>query len=379
MTVTKPKQTATLFIVALLLAILAGSPPQSDAATRLVLTTSLPITELSFDDSRLAWVQNAPHPVCGSANAFSVHRHSFVTRRATRLVNPRCVVTSTGYFGRLVLAGARVYWAQSQGGNSSRTWSVWTTSAPGQATKLIERAVGCGAACSCSPPALGTDLGNTDGAGSTFLFTSRDMAPSPTCPPGGDEGIVTSSRLTRVTAGPSGLVMGNVPGAPGSVGSTIAYAAGRVALVPLENGEPPSHDPGRVEIRDVATGALVSQFTPAAPVRAVALSQSVAAVLTKAGGSARIETYDVQTGALRDSWTPRNAIFPSLDLAGQRIVYRVGTEIRVLRIDTGGSRVLHRAQGSSFFSISAPQIEGNRVVWYVRSQGHSRVYELMLP
>ena len=294
MTVTKPKQTATLFIVALLLAILAGSPPQSDAATRLVLTTSLPITELSFDDSRVRAARTAS--ACGSSNSFSVHRRSFVTRHATRLVNPRCVVTSTGYFGRLVLAGARVYWAQSQGGNSSRTWSIWTTPAPGQATKLLERAVDCGAACSCSPPALGTDLGNTDGAGSTFLFTSRDMAPSPTCPPGGDEGIVTASRLTRVTAGPSGLVMGDVPGAPGGVGSTNAYAAGRVALVPLENGEPPNHDPGRVEIRDVATGALVSQFTPAAPVRAVTLSQSVAAVVTKMRGSARIETYDVQTG-----------------------------------------------------------------------------------
>jgi hypothetical protein len=66
-------------------------------------------------------------------------------------------------------------------------------------------------------------------------------------------------------------------------------------------------------------------------------------------------------------------------MAGQRIVYRVGTEIRVLRIDTGGSRVLHRAQGSSAFTVGPPQIEGNRVVWFVRSQGHTRVYELILP
>jgi hypothetical protein len=375
-TATSPGRTATFSIVALLLAILAGSPLQADAAARLVVTTPSLITELSFDDSRLAWVQGGRSSVCGSNDSFTVYRYSFATRSATRLVNPRCIFTSTGYFGRLVLAGARAYWAQSQGGNTERTWSIWTTAAPGQATKLIARFVACGDACSCLPPAAGTDLGGTDGAGSTFLFSSHDRAPSPTCP---DEGIVTASRLTRVTAGPSGLVMADVPAAPGSAGSTMAYAAGRVAIVPLENGESPNHDPGRVEIRDVASGALVSQFMPAAPVRALALSQSVAAVLTKAGGSARIEAYDVQTGALLDSWTPRNAIFPSLDIAGQRIVYRVGTEIRVLRIDTGGSRVLHRAQGSSAFTVGPPQIEGNRVVWFVRSQGHTRLYELILP
>ena len=369
----------TLAFVALLLLLAAGGPTASDAAVRQVLTTALPITELSFDDSRLAWVQHAPHPVCGSDNSFSVHRYSFVTHRASRLISPRCIFTSTGYFGRLALTGARAYWAQSQGGNSERTWSIWTASTPGQTTKLIERAVNCGAACSCAPPTLGTDLGGTTGAATTFLFSTQDMAPSPGCPPGGDSGIVTASHLTRVTAGSSGLVMGDVPGAPGSVGPILAYAAGRAAVVPLEPGESPNHDPGRVEIRDVASGALVSQFAPTARVHDVALSQSVAAVLVKGGGSARIETYDVQTGALLDSWMPRSSIFPRLDIAGARIVYRVGSEIRLLRIDTGGTRLLHRVQGSSPFTIGPAQIEGNRVVWHVRSQGRTRIYQLILP
>jgi hypothetical protein len=63
-----------LFIVVLLLAILAASPSQSDAAPRLVLTTSLPITELSFDDGRLAWVQYAPHPASRESVESYVHR-----------------------------------------------------------------------------------------------------------------------------------------------------------------------------------------------------------------------------------------------------------------------------------------------------------------
>jgi hypothetical protein len=60
-------------------------------------------------------------------------------------------------------------------------------------------------------------------------------------------------------------------------------------------------------------------------------------------------------------------------------VYRVGTEIRVLRMDTGGSRLLHRVTGPTFFTIGDVQIEGNRVVWPVRTQGRSTVYELILP
>jgi hypothetical protein len=370
---------AMLALIAFLLLLAAGGPTASDAAVSQVLTTSLPITELSFDDSRLAWVQSGPSPICGFNDSFTVYRYSFVTRRARRLSNPRCILSSTGYFGRLVLAGARTYWAQSEGGNSERTWSIWTAAAPGQTTRLIGRAVNCGTACSCAPPNLGTDLGGTAGAATTFLFSTRDMAPSPSCQPGGDSGIVTASRVTRVTAGPSGLAMADVPGAPGSVASILAYAVGRVAVVPLENGESPNHDPGRVEIRDVASGALVSQFAPTASVQDVALSRSVAAVLVTGGGTARIETYDIQTGALLDSWTPRSSISPSLDIAGTRIVYRVGSEIRILRIDTGGSRLLHRVQGSSFFRIGSPQIEGKRVVWYVRSQGHTRIYQLILP
>lgn len=372
----------TFAIIVLLLVLVAGGPPTSDAAVRPVLTTSRALEELSFDGSRLAWVQPGPHPSCGFDSAFAVHRYSFVTRRATRLIRPRCINSSTGYFGRLVLAGMRAYWAQSQGGNSSRMWSIWTAAAPGQSTKLIERAVDCGAACSCSPPNLGTDLGPTAGAATTFLFSNQDMAPSPTCSPGGDEGIVTASRVTRVTAGPSGLVMGDVPGAPGasSVGRpTLAYAADRVAIVPLENGQPPNHEAGRVEIRDVATGALVSQFSPAGSVRVVTLSGTLAAVLVTGSGGSRIERYSIVTGALVGSSNVRSAIFPSLDIHGPRIVYRVGPEIRLLRVDTGRSRLLHRVSGTSSFTIGDVQIEGNRVVWYVRSEGRTRIFDLILP
>lgn len=368
-------------VILVVFILLAGAPPTSHAAATPVVTTSLALTELSFDDGRIAWVQHARHPVCGSSRSYAVYRLSFSTRRVAQLTKPRCVLTSTGFLGRLVLAGARAYWAQSQGGNLSRTWSIWSTAAPGQATKLIQRSVACGAACSCSPPSLGTDLGHTDGAGTTFLFSSRDMAPSPTCPPGGDEGIVTASRLTHVTAGPSGFEMENVPGSSGAregIGTSLAYAAGRVAVVPLVNGQPPGHDPGSVEIRDVATGALVSQFAPTGSVRAVALSRSVAAVLLREGGAARIETYDAQTGAFLDSWTPRSAIFPALDIAGPRIVYRLGPEIRVLRIDTGGSRLLHRVRRSTPFSLGPVEIEGGRLIWPVTSQGTTQIYQLAL-
>ena len=92
--------------VALLAALAAGSPAGAAATARPVLTTAQFLDDLRFDDSRLAWVQSGPSSVCSEGN--TVYRYSFVTGARTRLTNPWCTITSTGYFGRLVLAGKRV-------------------------------------------------------------------------------------------------------------------------------------------------------------------------------------------------------------------------------------------------------------------------------
>jgi len=373
---------------AFLVAVGAGSPADA-AAPRPVLTTSQVIKELRFDDSRLAWVQTGRVSVCGGADGVdgtTLYRYSFATRTTTRLTNPWCEVTATGYLGRLALAGKRVYWAQAVGGRSEQTWSLWTSADPRIKTRLIERSVFCGAECLCRPN-LGTDLGPTAGASTTFLFSSHDLTASPTCTPfSGEMGLVTASRLTRVSAGRSGLQMAEVPGASGAplagvpFSRTLAHAAGRVALVPLENGESPFHVADRVEIRDVATGALLSQFSSAGAIKALALSQSAAVVLVRGtSGETRIERRSIATGALEASWPVRSTIFPGLDVHGPRIVYRIGAEIRVLSMDTGRSRLLHRVTASAVFTIRDVQIEGNRVVWDVRTPGRSTVYELILP
>jgi hypothetical protein len=370
----------TVAVASLLAALAAGGPTETAAIPRPVLTTSQVLKDLRFDDSRLAWVQSGPSPLCSDGN--TVYRYSFVTGTSTRLTSPWCDTGSSGYFGRLVLAGKRLYWAQSSGGNLERTWSLWTTVDPGSTTRLIQRAVNCGVECSCLPD-LGTDLGPTTGAATTFVFSSHDLTASPTCvPASGEQGLVTASRLTRVTAGPSGLQAADVPGVPGApaLTRTLAYAAGRVALVPLANGESPSRVAGHVEIHDAGSGALVSQFSPTGSIEAIALSRSAVVVLIQGtDGKTRIEHRSVATGALEGSWPVRTAIFPSLDIHGPRVVYRIGTEIRVLRVDTGGSRLLHRVTRPTFFTIGDVQIEGNRVVWRVRTQGRSTVYELILP
>jgi hypothetical protein len=364
-------------IAFILAALVSDRATETAAAARPVLTTSQLLQELRFDDGRLAWVQSGPASACGLAEGNAVYRYSFATGRTTRLTTPWCNVTSTGYFGRLVLAGKRAYWAQAQGGNTQRTWSLWTAADPGRRTKLTQGHIECASDCSCLP-SLGTDLGRTAGAGTTFLFSRHDLTASPTCTPAsGEQGIVTASWLTRVAAGPSGLQMADVPGSTGA--ATLAYAAGRAAMVPLEVGRSPHQSAGRVEIRDVATGALMSQFTPVGTVKALALSQSDALVVVKDADGARIERRSIATGALEASWPVRSGIFPSLDVHGLRVVYRVGTEIRVLRMDTGGSRLLHRVTAPTFFTIGDVQIEGNRVVWPVRTQGRSTVYELILP
>jgi hypothetical protein len=60
-------------------------------------------------------------------------------------------------------------------------------------------------------------------------------------------------------------------------------------------------------------------------------------------------------------------------------VYRIAAEIRVLRTDMGRSRLLHRVTASAPFTIGDVQIEGNRVLWRVRTQGRTTVYQLILP
>jgi len=355
-----------------------------------VLTTSRAITgEFSADGSRLAWLQDAG--TSGSPqDCFAVYRYSFLTDATVRLTRRRCplaVGPPVGDVGGLVLSGPRAFWHESSGGNLSVFWEVYSTTRPRGTTKVAEDVVLCSpvGGCICTTD-LGTALGPDSGSEGTFVLSTADLTPAdPTCVPPDEpsETIVAGSRLHRVVAGPSGLhatVIPNTPGAPllsspgglsnGIYPDLLAYRAGRVALVPLENGLPPEAQPAdHVEIRNATTGALVSQFSPPGTIRALGLSRRFAAVVVEASDGKRIIRYAVGTGAKLGSTPVRSA--GSFDVSDYGIVYRVGSNLMVISTGTGRARLVHRA-------VSGAQIEGKRIVWYRTRHGRSDIFQLTL-
>jgi hypothetical protein len=121
-----------------------------------------------------------------------------------------------------------------------------------------------------------------------------------------------------------------IPGARGT--DVLAVSSGHVLLQPRETalcGGPEQVFP--VEVREVATGNLVTTFSPAGDVLAVGLDGATAAVLVRsASGGKRIGRYNADTGALLAStWVSRSTA-PELDIASGGIVFRTGREIRLM-------------------------------------------------
>ena len=356
------------------LAVLTAPPSLSAVEGRPVLTTSKPIREISLDGNRFAWLQGATQPPC-----FRIYRFSFASGVARPLTRARCLETSAATFGRLVLAGSRAYWEESESGNTVRDWTIRSTVRP-----FASRTVAQGSA-DVVCPAGGTDIGPTAGSGTTFVYSTHDLFPSnPDCDMQSNA-LVSASRIVRIVARPTGLEAAVVPGVPGAPnafpwGRLLAYRHGLIAVVPLPNGGRPWGQANRVEIHNATTGALVSELLPDGTIRAIALSPSVAAVLVRSdAGQNRIERYSAEGGNLLGATPVRSGVTPRLDIARNRIAYRVGNEIRIMRVDTGTTRLVARAR-SAFprYSIGPVQIEHNRVLWYVSGGGHSRIFQLVL-
>ena len=86
-----------------------------------------------------------------------------------------------------------------------------------------------------------------------------------------------------------------------------------------------------MEIRNATSGSLIASFTPAGTIKALALDGGLVAVLLEGpGGGKRIERYNAGTGAFIASTSISRAAAAELDIAGNRIVFRTGRQIRQL-------------------------------------------------
>jgi hypothetical protein len=179
---------------------------------------------------------------------------------------------------------------------------------------------------------------------------------------GGDVSRVVGTSLTPI------------PDAGGSV--VVAVSGGRVLLQPRQKpcgGETQISPP---EIREIATGNIVTTFAPAGEALAVGLDGATAVLLVRtAQGGKRIERYDAGTGALLGSTWVSPATASELDIGVGGIVFRTGREIRLMDPVTGAKRLIWKA---AVVPIGL-SIEGRRVAWAVNRHGKGYIRAITLP
>lgn len=339
----------------------------STAKPHTLLTTKTPIRAFAQDSRRIAWVDRkwrvqarklgptARTVLVGKANALGINDN----------VPPR-----------IALAGSRVSWTRTGGGNDFET-SVWVRQAGSSAKGRIVFNTAAD-----REERTGSYFGALAAGSSTLAFSTVDYD------------CVDQSDCSKLAEQPSALdgvsrIIGTsrtaqLPNVPG--GLALAISSGRVALLRAPSQlsatairdvtSPQLAKPGaRVEIRNATTGKLLSQFEPPGTVKALALAGSVAAVVDELpNGTRNIERYDTSSGDLLDETANGVAVGNTLAASGNTFVFCVGgRKIEAMNAATGAQKVLAVSQSPIGLSIS-----GKRVAWAVNAHGHGRVLALTL-
>jgi hypothetical protein len=353
-------------VLATVVAVPAASAT-SDAKPHTLLTTKTPIRAFAQDSGRIAWIDGkwrvqtrrvgskAKTVLVGKANPLGLNDH----------VSPR-----------LALAGSRVAWTRTGGGNDFET-GVWVRQA---GSKAVGRIVFNTAAD--REERTGSYFGALAAGSSTLAFSTVDYD------------CVDQNDCSKLAEQPSALngvfrVTGTsrtaqVPNVPGAV--ALAVSSGRVALLlapsaisATQTGEvtsPQLAQPGaKIEIRNATTGKLIAQFKPPGTVQALALAGSIAAVVDELpDGTRNIERYDTSSGALLDETANDIAVGNTLAASGNTFVFCVGgRKIETMNASTGTQQVVADSQHPLGLSVS-----GKRVAWAVNAHGHGRILALTL-
>lgn len=342
-------------------ALVLAAPPTT-AAVHTLVTTRHPITALAHDGDRIAWLTIWEKGGCGAVRVRTVPDGKIVgLRRPCGSQTPA---------PPLVLAGGRALWTAYGGGNTP-DWTYKTAAVRDRTIRTLgwfERSVGW----TTDLVAYG-DWTSVAGDGRTLAFArvithDPDEDFSPPFP-------VEGGGASRVLAGAASTI----PDVPPV--DLLAASAGRIAVLPagpyqLEPSSPPPPAPGAaVEIRSTETGAIVTSLAVDGTVLEVALSGRQAAVLAADDEGGRwIERRDAVTGELLDTAAVA-AEARALDVAGTRVLFRVGKSIRLFDGATDTTRTIRTTKR---WPIGVT-IEGRRVVWAVNKGGRGRVLSLVLP
>ena len=346
-------------------------PSGAGAAPRTVLVTPKPIAELAQRGGRVAWTSTEIDNGCGETWVGTL-----ATQRRVRL-HRSCGPGSIGLdYGGLAFDGRRAVWREIVLDiHSDSEGEVMTAAVDDRRVRTLEYVYLDG---------LETDFAAAtrqvlDGDRNPLVYgwIGRAVLNYDQCTDFGPEPPSEECRfrLAGVTWHVVGRSKRRVRQVPPAV--ALSAAAGRIAYVPAVEGEnPATWDQQLVVVRRLEDGAHVTEFAPPGRVRALALGRtSVAVLVATDAGETRIERYHPVTGTSLGGTAVPRATAPVLDVAGTRILFRVGRSIRVVDGDTGEASVVWAGRQRPI----DPSLEGRRVVWGVNGRGRGRVLALNLP
>ncbi len=326
-----------IVLASLFAALAIGLPPAAARTPRTIVAFPGIAHELGYDSGRVAWID--------SAWILRIRAVSNGRQHAIRYTNSYQEVPNPDLSGRprLAAAGGRLAWLSTRGAGShylaDHVYTAIVDNKYGRRVISVQHAEG-GAGSYVSGIA-GDSLGFSYG-----LVKVQASNPDQT-----NFHVVSGGVWSTV-----GAQTRRLPGAPPAI--VLARAAGRVAIAPVDTGERSSGVPvarGIVEIRDVATGSLISTLRPG-PMRAVALTQNVAAILK----GSHIAQYDIKSGrSLKVTLVPSDTS-SELASSGRLLAFRTAHTVKLLDIISG--RVSTVAVATPW-RPSRVAIAGHTLVW----------------
>jgi hypothetical protein len=365
---TAPRVIRLLGSIALVLTLAGTAPAAAQTRARTLVTVKGRIVAFTQDNHFLAWSAPTP-PFCNEIVHVRDLRHGSDAALTDPTFRRRMTCPDFMAVNRLALVGgtsaderdARALFTRFEpGGNSN---NHWFHTASIQRPRIHGELATIGEDVGADDDLQISLAGDASFLGYAYSYAEQDYArcsglPCPYAVQFGDAARIVNSDVESLDVPPV---------------ARLAAGGGRIAvLVRGALGEATSPHPElrTVEVYDHPPLALKSRITVGGRVRSLALSDSTVAVLTHAA----VERYSLDGNRISQHAVPA-AAGPELALAGTRIVYRVGREIRLL----GRPRPLAVA-ASRPIGLS---IEGRRVAWAenvpVRGRVRGRIRAVYLP
>ena len=335
------------FAAAAIVVSASGSAPN----IRTLLEVNGRIGFVAQDGGRIAWETrdetNKRCPALVSVMTLATHAQKVADVRSVSGAGT-CADAALGWgFGGLALAGDRVVWYQTTFGNNTYVQVRHALLARPAEREAGEEIVVSNEELVDMPVLVGdgdTAVLSYAAVAESDLIDCYDEDPRTKCDYVVLEGgafRVVGNRLVRIPRAPAATLAA-------LSGRTLALAS-QGAVGARTEQRPSGRD---VEVRNVASGALLGRFTAGARIRGLALGGGSVYVLA---GSA-IEVHALG-GALRRVIHVSGAA--DISASDKGIVYRVGRHIRIANPATGVTRLLADAT-STPIGVS---IEGGRVAW----------------